>query len=188
MKKVLALILIAAISASLVACSSTPTSSSSPSSSTSENSKPLPSSDVSASSIAAASSAASEVQNSDSGTIGDYSVTIESARLAKDYQSKPVAIIKYKWTNNSDDANSFEGALNQQVFQDGVQLDPAFSIEDKAYNTDDGLREIKKGVSLEVEKAFALSNTSSPIEADVTDFLGLSEQKVTKNFDITKLG
>ena len=49
----------------------------------------------------------SSKEEKDPTKLGDCNVEIVSSRLAKDYEKKPVIIIKYKYTNNNDSAKSF---------------------------------------------------------------------------------
>lgn len=123
---------------------------------------------------------------SDTGTLGDYTVSIESARLAKDYQGKNAIIVKYKFTNNADKATSFMFAIGNKAFQDGVQLETAIITDDKTYNVQNGLKDIQKGASLEVEEGYLLSNDKSVVSVESSELISFSDIKLTKTFDITK--
>ena len=68
----------------------------------------------------------------DSTSLGDYSVVIDSCRLAKDYEGKDVVIVKYVFTNNSDDSAAFYTTFDDKVYQDGVGLNGAYVLEDSA--------------------------------------------------------
>ena len=62
----------------------------------------------------------------DDTAIGDYSVEIAGCRLAKDYEGKPVVIIKYVFQNvNGDEPASFMFAFDDYASQNGVGLNDA---------------------------------------------------------------
>ena len=125
----------------------------------------------------------------DTGKLGDYTVAIESARLSKDYEGKPAVVVKYKFTNNGDKATSFMVAITNKAFQDGVELELAMvdSTKDAKFNSGDGLKEIKKGASLEVEEAYKLSNQKSKIEVEANELVSMSSDKLSKTFDAAAL-
>lgn len=127
-------------------------------------------------------------QASDSGTLGNYNVIIESARISKDYQSKGAIIVKYKFTNNGSDAASFLASLHPQIYQDGVQLENAIIMDDKTYNAEDSMKNIKSGVSIEVEEPYLLTSETSSVDVEVTELINFSGKKVVKTFDLSHLG
>ena len=117
--------------------------------------------------------------------LGDYNVVIDSCRLAEDYSGKPIVIVKYLFTNNDDDPVSFMVALSDEVFQNGVGLNSCYFVDDSAnYSSDNKMKEIKKGVTLEVEVAYELNDTTTDIEVEVSEFISFSNKKVTKSFKI----
>lgn len=117
--------------------------------------------------------------------IGDYQVDIKSARLTEDYEGKPVIIITYDFTNNSDDEAAWYVSVTDRVYQDGVECETAYFVDDSAnYSSDNQSKSIRKGVTLEVEAAFVLNNTESPVEVEVTEWISLSDKKITKTFEI----
>lgn len=121
------------------------------------------------------------------GAIGDYAVVIDSCRLAKDYEGKPVVIVKYLFTNVSDDSPSaFYVALNDAAYQNGVGLNKAYILDDNAnYSADNQTKEIKKGATIEVEVAYELNDTTTDIEVEVSEFISFDDTTITKTFSIT---
>ena len=130
-------------------------------------------------------SASSENNDTD---IGDYSVVIDSCRLAKDYEGKDVVIIKYIFTNNNDDnPTSFMIAFDDEVFQNGVGLNEAYILKDSAnYSADNQMKEIKKGASIDVEVAYELNDTTTDIEVEVKELFSFNDKTITKTFSINK--
>lgn len=119
--------------------------------------------------------------------IGEYSLVIDSCRLAKDYEGKSVVIVKYIFTNNEDDdPASFYVTFDDEVYQDGVSLNGAYFLDDSAnYSSDNQTKEIKKGASIEVEVAYELNNTTSDIEVEVKELFSFDDTTITKKFSIT---
>ncbi len=120
-----------------------------------------------------------------SSTLGDYEVVILSCRLAEDYAGKPVVIVKYKFTNNASEPAAFYVTLDANVYQNSVGLNESYILSDSAsYSSDNQTKEIKKGATLEVEVAYELNDTTTPIEVEVGELFSFSDKKVTKTFNI----
>ena len=119
--------------------------------------------------------------------IGKYSVVIDSCRMAEDYEGDPVVIVKYIFSNLSDDdAAAFYLTFNDKVYQDGVGLNEAYILKDTAnYSSDNKTKEIKKGASIEVEVAYELNDTTTDIEVEVKEAFSFDETTITKTFSIT---
>lgn len=118
--------------------------------------------------------------------LGDYEIIIDSCRIAEDYEGKPVVIVKYIFKNVSDDnATAFYLAISDTVYQNGVGLNEAYVLADSAnYNSDNQTKEIKKGSSIEVERAYELNDTTTEIEVEVEEFIGFSDKTIVKKFSI----
>lgn len=120
--------------------------------------------------------------------IGDYTVEIASCRLAKDWEGKDVVIVKYIYTNvANDEATSFMVAFDEEVYQNGVGLNESIMLDDSAnYSSDNQMKDIKKGASLEVEVAYELNDTTTDIEVEVEELFSFSDTKITKTFSIAQ--
>lgn len=118
--------------------------------------------------------------------IGDYSLVIDSCRLAKSYDDKPVIIVKYIFGNVSDDdAACFSFTFEHAVYQNGVGLNEAWVLDDSAnYSMDNQSKEIKKGATIEVEVAYELNDTTTDIEVEVSELISFNDSKITKTFSI----
>ena len=117
--------------------------------------------------------------------LGGYSVVIESCRLAKDYEGAPIVIVKYKFTNNSEDPACFSWTFSDNVYQDGVGLNECYFAHDSAnYSSDNQTKEIKKGASISVEVAYKLNDSTTDIEVEVSELISFDDSKVTKTFSI----
>lgn len=122
------------------------------------------------------------------GKLGDYTVVIDSIRSAKDYEGEPIVIIKYLFTNNDDDDHSFLFAIDANAYQNGVELSHCYFVDKSAnYSSDNQDKDIKKGVTLEVEVAYELNDTKSNIDVDVKELFSFYDTKLTKTFEISSL-
>lgn len=126
------------------------------------------------------------VEETVAGAVGDYSVVIDSCRLAKDYEGKDVVIVKYVFANVADDdAASFMFAMDDSVYQNDIGLNEAYILDDSAnYNSDNQTKEIKKGATIEVEVAYELNDTTSDIVVEVAELISFEDTLVTKTFSI----
>ena len=117
--------------------------------------------------------------------LGDYGLEILSCRLAKDYEDKDIVIVKYAFTNNSDDAASFMFAFEDAVFQNGIGLNETiFAADSAGYSSDNQTKEIQKGATLEVEVAYNLNDSETKIDVEVKELISFSDKKITKSFEI----
>ncbi|MBO4973033.1 MAG: DUF5067 domain-containing protein [Clostridia bacterium] len=117
--------------------------------------------------------------------LGDYNVEIKSCRLEKDFEGKPVVIIKYGFTNNSSDPKAFWLAVDCSVYQNGVGLNEAYVLSESAnYSADNQTKEIKTGVSIDVEVAYSLNDTETKIDVEVAETFSFTNDKVIKSFNI----
>ncbi len=131
----------------------------------------------------------SENADKDNGNsnLGEYNIQIKSCRLAEDYEGKPIVIVNYTFTNNSDDATSFMIAFNDTVYQDGIGLNGCYFVAESAnYSSDNQTKDIKKGASIDVEVAYELNDTTTDIEVEVKELISFSDKVVKKTFKIAE--
>lgn len=121
--------------------------------------------------------------NTNEGNLGDYHVEIVSARVGKDYKKRNCLIVEYKFTNNSSEATHFSIAMSYSAFQDGVELDKAYSF-DKKYDNDSDTRDIKPGKTLTVYTAYLLNDKKNSVEVEVSEAWSFSDSKVVKTFEL----
>lgn len=101
--------------------------------------------------------------------LGDYTVEIESATITQDYAGDPAVVITYSWTNNSSETTSPLFSVSTAVFQDGVGLESALITDDSVYDSSMHMADVRPGTTIEVQEAFSLYNTTSPIEVEITE-------------------
>lgn len=120
-------------------------------------------------------------------TIGKYSVVIDSCRIAKDYEGKEVIIVKYIFSNvANDEPAAFYIAFDDAAYQNGVELNPAYILEESAnYDSENQTKAIKKGASIEVEVAYKLNDTTTEVEVEVEELFSFNDDKLVKKFSIS---
>lgn len=119
--------------------------------------------------------------------LGDYNVEISGCRLAKDFEGNDIVIVKYNFANvKDDDPASFSFAIEDNVYQDGVGLNQCYFADESAdYSSDNSLKEIKKGASIEVEVAYELNDSTTDIEVEVKELVSFFDDTViTKTFSL----
>lgn len=122
-----------------------------------------------------------------SGNLGDFHVEIKNAAVLKDYDRNPAIAITYSWTNNSNETTNAMVEFSEQAFQDGVELDRAMMIGSEQYEGGLSLKDLRPGATIDVQVAFELKNTTSPVEFELSELFSFSDDIVIKTFDLTKL-
>lgn len=119
------------------------------------------------------------------GNLGEYTVDVKGCRLAKDTEGKDIVIVNYGFANHAETSTSFTFAISDKVFQDGVGLNKCYNVAGSAkYSSENQSKNIKKDASIEVEVAYILNDSTTPIEVECTELISFSNDKVTKNFNI----
>ncbi len=133
----------------------------------------------------------------DRSNLGYCNVVIESYRFDTykvNYNpEEKVLIVKYIFTNNNNESESFFMNVNPKVYQNGVSLKENSSyfllFADDSTNYDNCYAEIKPGATVEVELAYTLRDEISDLEIEVvakTYNGNVTNEKVTKTFKIAK--
>ena len=110
-----------------------------------------------------------ETTRTNPANLGDYAVEIKSATVTQDYDGNPAVIITYSWTNNSGETTSPMLSISTAVFQDGIGMDSAFIYDNPTYDGGMYSTDVRPGTTVDVQEAFELSNTTSPIEVEITE-------------------
>lgn len=118
------------------------------------------------------------------GVLGDFEVEIIGAKAVKSFDGKPAVTITYHWTNNSDQTESFMTAFQDEVFQDGIQLQMSMMDSSEADLDMTATLDIKPGKSLDITQAYELRNDSKTIEVEVSIFSVGNEPIVKKTFTL----
>ncbi len=127
-----------------------------------------------------------EATPTDAGVLGSYEVAIGDCEIVKDYDGNDTIAISIDFTNNGEEATSFEGSMMYDVFQDGVELETtSVYVDDDSLDCldDDAYKDIKPGKTIEVVVTKKLENTTSPVDIEIEELFG-SDDKVVKTFEL----
>ena len=125
----------------------------------------------------ASSQVDAENNESAEGQIGNYVCTVKKAEVCKNWEGKDSVKITYEFTNNDDDAQSFDIALTDNVYQDGVGLESTFiSSDDDDWGID---VKIKPGVTKEVAKVYVLRDKTTDLEVEIGELISFDDTKIT---------
>jgi hypothetical protein len=119
--------------------------------------------------------------NSSTGEIGDYVCVVKDATICKDWSGDDALLVTYEFTNNSSDAISFDVALSDKLYQDGIGLETAILDDETDWFVD---VDIKPGVTKEVKKAYSLRDTTTSVEVEISELFSLSDDKITTYIDL----
>ena len=118
------------------------------------------------------------------GEIGDYICTVKSAEKCKDYAGRKAIKITYNFTNNSSDAQSFDVALKDEAYQDGVGLETTL-LEGSADEVGLDVK-VKPGTTKEVSKIYLLRDDSTQIDIEISELISFGDDKLTYTVDLDK--
>lgn len=119
--------------------------------------------------------------------VGNYAVSILSAKLANDYEGNPAIIITCEWTNNSSETVNALSAFTQRAFQNGVQLESAMMLSDSGFDSQI-MTSLRPGASTTIQYAFELRDKTSAVEFELTEFLALADTGTAKKtFNLSTL-
>lgn len=116
------------------------------------------------------------------GDLGNFHAEIKGAVLTKDHEGKPVIVVTYAWTNNSEDTTSAMISMYEKAFQDGVQLERAYLFNNPDYESNSD-KDVRPGTTIDIQSAFTLTSETSPVEFELTEAFSFSDEKLTMDFD-----
>lgn len=126
-------------------------------------------------------SVSAEKDNTAEGAIGDFVCTVSGAELCKNWEGKDSVKIVYSFTNNSSDAQSFDLALTDEVYQDGIGLESSFISSDDDWGVD---VKIKPGTTKEVSKVYILRDDTTQLEVEISELFSFNDDKLTYRVDL----
>ncbi len=105
----------------------------------------------------------------------DYEVSIDDCVVTEDYEGNSAIVVTFTWTNNSEDNQMFEVAIDATAFQNGIELDYAtISVTNEEFDTNSAYNEIKPGTTQTVQQAFLLDDQSE-VTVECTEFISLDD-------------
>lgn len=122
--------------------------------------------------------------DNDSATLEETAVSIEDAKVIED-EGRKLFIVSYKFTNKSDNAESFTSLMKTDAFQDGMSISHALvKSEIEGFEPDSKAEIIDAGKTITVQEAYVLANETAPVEVVVQEFHSESGVSVTKTFNL----
>ncbi|MFR6313197.1 MAG: DUF5067 domain-containing protein [Ruminococcus sp.] len=132
---------------------------------------------------AAESSAAEETEAEDiteaAAEETEFQVELLGTSVSQDYEGKPVLVVEYNFTNNSDEAQSFIFACQDKVFQNGIECDDTV-IGCDDIDSQQQMNEIQPGTTYALKIGYHLQDTTSPVDIEVTSLDFINEDTLLK--------
>lgn len=111
----------------------------------------------------------------------EFKVVVDDVSVTDDGNGKDLLVMRIEFTNDSDAAASFSGAVDMSLFQDDVELKGGYlpynhpaaneELESNAYT------DVRKGASLKVQVVYELLDAASPVEMQLID-MGSFDRRV----------
>ena len=93
--------------------------------------------------------------------------------------------IRFEFTNNGDNNQTFDSSIYVKAFQDGIQMDET-SLSNETEESENSYKEIKPGATLTCEKFYKISS-SFDVELEVEGFSS-NGNKLIKTFMLNREG
>lgn len=79
-----------------------------------------------------------------------------------------IGVVQFNYKNTSDEITSFDNNYKIKAYQNGIELEKPFYVNDEKYtNYDNKSKNIKQDISIPIQQAFTLENTTDDIEIDI---------------------
>lgn len=121
------------------------------------------------------------------GDLGSYHISIGDATVTKDYEGTRIARVAFEFTNNSEDTVAFDGATLARAYQDGVELEQNFGVdEDEDKEVANTSKNVRPGATVTCALCWEIENTDSAIEVEIEEWLSDSGESLSKTFEFKK--
>lgn len=104
-------------------------------------------------------------------TAPDFSIEYVGYTIIEDYQGNPSIMFEFNATNNSSEASSFMANALPTVYQNGVELENAISMDD-SYDMNGYMASVQPGASVTVYLAYVLQDETSDVQLEVGQVIG----------------
>lgn len=129
------------------------------------------------------SAVSAEKEEKVDGKLGKYNVTVKSAKIVKDWEGKDTVKITYEFTNNASDSASFDIALSDNLYQNGIGLESTLLSDNDDVDLGFDVK-IKPGTTKEVSKVYILRDTKTPIDVEIEEWISFSDEKLTYTVEL----
>lgn len=120
---------------------------------------------------------------SPSGTIGNFDVSIEDAKVI-DYEDSKVLVVSFKFKNGNSTPMSFSGIMTVDATQNGSKLRPAPVFDVEGINTNSAIEEIEGGKTTTVQKTYVLNDDTSDVNIVVYKYGEPGGDSISKSFKL----
>ena len=111
-----------------------------------------------------------------SGTVSDCLIEVLAVEKVLNYQGSPSLLFTFRFTNNSSAATTMLRIADVKMFQNGVQLDSAGSIQ--GVNLNEVSKEVKPGGSLVCWISALLQDEENAVDLEVKQRFGASPDMI----------
>ena len=109
-------------------------------------------------------------------------IILEKIWVAKDYDGTPAVALHMIFSNKTKTAKNYLSTFSVDAYQNGIELDNAVRVD--GAETGSALKRIKDGAKIDVYRAFKLRDTTTPVEIQISKFIGGT--LATKRFKFPK--
>lgn len=117
----------------------------------------------------------------------DFDFTLTGLSLTKDYKGNDVLKISYDWVNTGDEATSPFVTFNLLAFQDGVETEDAYFVDDIDLGL--GQKEVKPKGKISAEDGLGIADITKPLELELSELISFDDLTYTMVIeDLSSLG
>lgn len=109
-----------------------------------------------------------------------YTVTIDDAKVTKEY-GKDYVVVTFTFTNNSSEETMIGTAITPSVYQNGVELSLGYTSDSDSTTT---LNKVQPGATATFSRAYQLNDTTSDVQVKVTEWAYKGDVLAEKTFNI----
>ncbi len=96
-----------------------------------------------------------------------YDVQVLGSEIGSDFEGKPILIVEYAFTNNSDEATSFTVGLTDKAYQNGVENSDIVIAD--GIDSQQQLNDVKPGSTYQLKVGYLLQDTETPVEIEISE-------------------
>lgn len=120
------------------------------------------------------SSAVVATQKPTEAEAADYSVKIVGSSIGKNYDDKPILVVEYAFTNNSDDSVSFGTAIEDKAYQNDIECSSLTVMSDDV-DTQQSLNDVRPGKTYNLKVGYLLQDTKTAVEIECKELFNFDD-------------
>lgn len=109
--------------------------------------------------------------------VGSYGVQIKEWKVVRENDAD-VLIVTYIFSNYSNSSTSFMMSIYDKAFQKGIETTKEFLLWDNDFDGESDDKDVQPGYSLEVQEAYRLNDTTSPVEIEIKESFTLFADEI----------